>query len=374
MSEQESTMEDMPIAAPAAPKLVELRVRAVRVPMREPHQTASGAVAESPLVLTDAVFDDGVVGHSMVFTYTPMALAPVAELVRNFESLVKGEPLAPAEVEQKLARRFRLLGTQGLVGIALAAIDMALWDALARSHATSLVRLLGGVAKPVQAYGAVGYDGVARSAKVAEEWARRGFTGVKAKIGYPTVAEDVAVVRAMKSAVGDGVAIMVDYNQCLSPADAVQRMRVLDGEGLAWVEEPTLAHDYAGHALVAREAATPIQCGENWWGPLDLQHALDAQASDYVMPDVMKIGGVSGWLRAIALAQTRGIRVSNHLWPEISAQLLCVTPTAHWLEYADWWNPILSEPLSVERGMADPSGASGTGVAWNETAVERFAV
>jgi len=346
----------------------------VRVPMREPHQTASGAVAESPLVLTDAIFDDGVVGHSMVFTYMPAALTPVAELVRNFAALVQGEPLAPVETEQKLARRFRLLGTQGLVGMALAAIDMALWDALARSHATSLLRLLGGVAKPVPAYGAVGYDGVGRSAKVAEEWARRGFTGVKAKIGYPTVEEDVAVVRAMKSAVGDGVAIMVDYNQCLSPAEAVQRMRVLDGEGLTWVEEPTLAHDYAGHALVAREAATPVQCGENWWGPLDMQHALDARASDYVMPDVMKIGGVSGWLRAVALAQTRGIRVSNHLWPEISAQLLCVTPTAHWLEYADWWNPILTEPLSVERGMADVGGAVGSGVAWNESAVERFAV
>ena len=127
--------------------------------MAEPHQTASGAVAESPLVLTDAVFDDGLIGHSVVFTYTPMALQPVAELVRNFEALIKGEPLAPAEIEPKLARRFRLLGTQGLVGMALAAIDMALWDALARSHRTSLARLLGGVEKAVPAYGAVGYDG-----------------------------------------------------------------------------------------------------------------------------------------------------------------------------------------------------------------------
>ena len=362
-------------ASPTAssPKLLGLRVRAVCVPMREPHQTASGAVAQSPLVLTDATFDNGVVGHSMVFTYTPMALKPAAELIRNFESLVKGEPLAPAEIEQRLSRRFRLLGTQGLVGIALAAIDMALWDALARSHSTSLVQLLGGVAKPVQAYGAVGYDGVERSGRVAEDWAKRGFTGVKAKIGYPTVQEDVAVIRAIKSAVGDGIAIMVDYNQCLTPAEAVQRMRVLDGEGLTWVEEPTLAHDYAGHALVAREAATPIQCGENWWGPLDMQHALDAQASDYVMPDVMKIGGVTGWLRAMALAQTKGIRMSNHLWPEISAQLLCVTPTAHWLEYADWWNPIVEEPLSIENGLANVTGVTGTGITWNEKAVERFA-
>jgi mandelate racemase len=121
----------------------------------------------------------------------------------------------------------------------------------------------------------------------------------------------------------------------LTPIEAVQRRRILDDEGLTWVEEPTLAHDYAGHALIAREARTPIQCGENWWGTLDLQHAFDANASDYIMPDVMKIGGVTGWLRAAALAQSRNMRLSNHLWPEISAQLLCATPIADWLEHAD---------------------------------------
>ncbi len=358
----------------AAPKIQALRIRSVRVPMQHPHQTASGSVSESPLVLTDAIIDDGTIGHSVVFTYTPAALAPTAELVRNFEALVKGEPLAPAEIAQKLSARFRLLGTQGLVGMALAAIDMALWDALARSHQTSLVRLLGGVEKPIPAYGAVGYDGVKGSAATATDWAKRGFTGIKAKIGYATVQEDVAVIRAMRDAVGDKVAIMVDYNQSLSPAEGVQRMRVLDDENLTWVEEPTLAHDYVGHALIAREARTPVQCGENWWGPLDLQHAIDAAASDYVMPDVMKIGGVTGWMRAASLAQTRSIRLSNHLWPEISAQLLCATPTAHWLEYADWWNPIMDEPLTIENGMANVAGAIGSGVSWNENAVERFLV
>jgi len=354
---------------PSTPKIARFNVRAVRVPMRQPHQTASGAVSESPLVLTDVVLDDGTIGHSVAFTYTPMALAPTAELVRNFEALVVGDPLAPQMIEQKLARRFRLLGPQGLVGIALAAIDMALWDALARLHRIPLVHLLGGVEKPVPAYGAVGYDGETASAKVAEDWARRGFKGIKAKIGYPTVAEDVAVIRAMRNAAGTDVAIMVDYNQCLTPAEAVQRMRVLDGEGLTWVEEPTLAHDFAGHALVAREAKTPIQCGENWWGALDLQHAVDAHASDFLMPDVMKIGGVTGWMRAAAIASTKGLRVSNHLWPEISAQLLSVTPTAHWLEYADWWNAIIRDPLVIREGMTDIAGVSGSGVEWNESAI-----
>jgi mandelate racemase len=341
--------------------------------MTEPHQTASGVITESPLVLTDVITDTGISGHSIVFTYTAAALKPTAELIQNFETLVKGDVLAPAEVEQKLAKRFRLLGTQGLVGIALAAIDMALWDALARVHSMPLVRLLGGLEKPVRPYGAVGYDGVEGCAKAVEDWATRGFTGIKAKIGYPTVQEDVAVVRAMRKAAGDDMAIMVDYNQCLTPTEAVKRLRILDDEGLTWVEEPTLAHDYAGHALVAREARTPIQCGENWWGTLDMQHAIEAQASDFVMPDVMKIGGVTGWLRAATLAHTKGIRVSNHLWPEISARLLCCTPTAHWLEYVDWWNPILAEPLRVEKGMAIVGDAIGTGVEWNEDVVRRFA-
>lgn len=350
------------------------RVRAVRVPMQQSHQTASGTVSESPLVLTDVVTDGGIVGHSIVFTYTPAALGPTADLVRNFEPLVKGEALAPAALQQKLARRMRLLGTQGLVGMALAAIDMALWDALARSRNLSLARLLGAVEQPIAAYGAVGYDGVEGSARVAEDWAKRGFRGIKAKIGYPTVEEDVAVIRAIRAAVGEKIAIMVDYNQCLMPAEAVQRLRVLDGEGLTWVEEPTLAHDYAGHAAIARAAATPIQCGENWWGPLDMQHAIDAQASDYVMPDVMKIGGVTGWIRAASLAETRGIRLSNHLWPEVSAQLLSATPTAHWLEYADWWNPVLREPLQIEDGRAIPTAAPGSGIEWNESAITRLSV
>ncbi|MFN7571039.1 MAG: enolase C-terminal domain-like protein [Betaproteobacteria bacterium] len=357
----------MPIA-----KIAALHVRAVRVPLPEPHNTASGTVAESPLVLTDLTLDDGTVGHGLVFTYTPAALKPCAELIANLAPLVVGEPAAPLDVEQKLARRFRLLGPQGLVGIAIAAIDMALWDAVARQRGLPLCVLLGAAPKPIPVYGAVGYDGERGSAATAERWAKRGFTGVKAKIGYPTLAQDLAVVRAMRAAVGPQVAIMVDYNQSLTPTEAIERCRALDGEGLNWIEEPTLAHDYAGLAAVARAATTPIQAGENWWGTLDLQHALDAQASDYLMPDAMKISGVTGWLRASALAQPRGLRVSSHLWPELSAHLLAATPNAHWLEYADWWNPILAAPLALHGGTAVAGDAPGSGVAWNEDAVARY--
>lgn len=363
-------MSSVVTAVSGRTKIRELRVRAVRVPMN-PHRTASGVVSESPLVLTDVVCGDGTIGHSMIFTYTAAALKPAAELVRNLGELIAGEALAPAAIADRFAARFRLLGMQGLVGMAVAAIDMALWDALARLHGVSLVRLLGGVEKPIPAYGAVGYDGVSESARVAEDWAKRGFRGVKVKIGYPTVQEDLEVIRAIRHAAGSDIAIMVDYNQSLLPATAVERLRAIDDEGLTWIEEPVLAHDFEGHAHVAREIRTPIQCGENWWGPHDMRTAIDLRASDFLMPDVMKIGGVTGWLRAAALAEAHGIPVSNHLWPEISTQMMCLTPTAHYLEYADWWNPIVAEPLQVERGIAMASTAPGTGVTWNEEAIAR---
>ena len=135
-------------AAASTPKIRGLTVRAARVPLSEPHNTASGTVAESPLVLTDVHCDDGSVGHSLLFTYTPVALKPTAELVRNLEPLVSGQTAAPLDIEPLLVRRFRLLGSQGLTGMAMAAIDMALWDAQARRAGVSLARLLGAADKP----------------------------------------------------------------------------------------------------------------------------------------------------------------------------------------------------------------------------------
>src|SRR5579859_4605474 len=289
-------------------KVRELRVRAARVPMEHPHQTASGTITESPLVLTDIISEDGIVGHSIAFTYTITALKPTADLIKNLEQLIKGRDLAPTAITDELGKRFRLLGCQGLVAMAVAAIDMAMWDCLARKQSISLLRLLGAVEKPIPAYGAVGYDGALECARMAESWAKRGFKGVKAKIGYPSVDEDLEVIRAIRKSVGNETAVMVDYNQSLTPAEAVQRLRQLEDEGLTWVEEPVLAHDFKGHAVVTREIRTPIQCGENWWGVREMRIAIEIYASDYMMPDVMKIGGVTGWMRAAALAEAHSIR------------------------------------------------------------------
>jgi mandelate racemase len=349
------------------------RVRPLIVPMPEPHRTASGAVTASPLVLVDVTTTDGAVGHGLVFTYTAAALKPTAELITNLAPLTVGDPVSAEAVTDKLLARMRLLGPHGLVGIAIAAFDMALADAEARIAGKPLHALLGAAHRTTPCYGGIGFDGAEGSAKVAERWAGIGMRGVKAKIGYASVEEDIAVIRAIRSAAGPDMAIMVDYNQSLTIEQAIQRIARLEEENLAWVEEPTTAEDYAGHARIAAAARTPIQAGENWWGPREFEKAIAAKATDLLMPDVMKGYGVTGWMRIAKLAEQHALPASSHLWPEVSAHLLAATPTAQWLEYADWWNPIMAHPLELKDGMAVPSTRPGSGVEWNETAIAKLA-
>lgn len=359
----------------SVPTIESISVQTVLVPITPPHRTASGVVDKSPLVLLDIRCTGCLVGHAILFTYTPIALKAVADLVLGLSDLLVGSSLNPATLNKMLLARTRLIGSQGLIGMAIAGIDMALWDALARHQCLPLCQLLGGSATPVDAYGGTGFDGEVETARQAEQWVKKGFGGVKAKIGYPTVAEDLRVIRAMRSAVGPDVDLMVDYNQSLSPTDAIARLSQLDDEGLLWIEEPVLAHDYVNTARVKSAIHTPVQSGENWWGPADMQLALQADASDYVMPDVMKIGGVTGWMKAVSLAEAAGKQVSSHLWPEVSAHLLSVGATSHRLEYVDWWNDILDKPLMVEKGLsAIDTDIHGSGVNWNHASIEKYRI
>ena len=351
-----------------------LRTRAVDVPVQPPLETASAEIRSAPLVLVDLLTEEGITGRSYVFCVTPLALAPMARLVSSLGPLIEGDAVAPLAIEEKLQGRFRLLGPQGLTGMAMATVDVAAWDALAKAHELPLVELLGGERRPIPAYASLRAMGLESVTEEARGAVGSGFGAVKVRIGHPGVGRDAEVVRAVRSAIGESVDLMVDYNQVLSVPEAVWRARTLDEEGLYWIEEPTRADDVAGHARISRDARTHIQIGENWWGPHDMAKSLAAGASDLAMPDVVKIGGISGWLRAVALAEAEGMPASSHLYPEISAHLLAVTPTRDRLEYLDLAGPILQEPVRIEDGHAVISASPGTGVEWDEESVQRYLV
>lgn len=360
--------------------LPRLTIRAIRstpvtVPLTYVLGTSAAAVREAPLLLVDLETNEGITGCAYQFCYRSAAAPAIAGFLDDIAEAICGRPVAPAELWELLAKRHTLIGVEGIVRMAMSLIDVAAWDALARAAGQPLARLLGAEPRPVRAYNSNGL-GLMSTSALADEAGRLlagGFRAVKLRLGYPTLDEDLAAIRAVRGCIPGGVAIMADYNQALSLEEAMRRGRALDGEALAWIEEPIRHDDFAGCASLADALSTPVQIGENFSLVFDMQKAIDVRACDLVMPDLERIGGVTGWLRAATLASAAGLPMSSHLYPEVSAQLLAATSTAHWLEYVDWMNPLLVEPLKIVDGMAMPSSRPGLGLDWNRDIIRRYA-
>lgn len=351
-----------------------LIIRLCTVPLNPPLQTASGDIEAAPLVLIDLETISGIRGSAYLFTYTSLAQKPVADLIKGMAEWIIGQRLAPVAIHDLLSSRMRLLGAQGLVLMAIGGIDMAVWDALAKSRNQPLAIVLGGEMKKIPTYATMRNRRPDDLKREADELLRLGFEAFKIRIGLPELKDDINAIMALRAVIGRDARLMVDYNQSLTVVEAKRRIAELDKLTLGWIEEPTLANDFSGQADICRAAITPIQAGENWWGPEDAAKSLAAGATDLMMPDIMKIGGVTGWQRAIALADSVAMPVSSHIFPEISAHCLAATPNAHYLEYLDFAGILLKKPLQIRGGVAIISDEPGNGLDWNEAAIARFQV
>jgi mandelate racemase len=358
-------------------KITNIRCRAVAAPMKRPLATSVATLTASALLLIDLETDAGIVGRSYLFGMGRQNLPPMATLVEAMTAMIKGDEVAPFDIERKLRARYALLGVHNVVLIAMAGIDMAAWDALAQSLGQPLVRVLGAAPRPIPAYNSkgLGIMEIKALVKEATELVDEGFRAIKLRMGRPTAGADLEALRAVKNAIGPDVTLMVDFNQALTVAEAMKRSHMIDEEGgVYWIEEPIRADDFAGAARLAREIRTPIQLGENFMGPEQMAQALAAGACDFAMPDAQRIGGVTGWMRAAALAQGAGMEMSSHLFPEVSCHLLAATPTCHWLEYVDWADPVLKQPSELKNGHVVIPNRPGVGIEWNEAAVEKYRI
>ena len=353
-----------------------ISVVGVEVPMTYALGTSRGRITKAPLLLIDVETAEGVTGRSYLWSYFPQAMVAIASILKEVEERTKGERVVPAELWSSLTERFALIGVQGIVRMAMSGFDVACWDALATAAGVPLVRLLGGEPRRIPAYNSCGLGLMPADALAdeAEQLLGRGFRAIKLRLGYPTLAEDLAAVHAVKKRIPDGVALMVDYNQALGLDEALARGRALDRENIEWLEEPIRHDDYSGAAMLAGVLSVPVQIGENFSLVSGMRTALDAKSYDLVMPDLERIGGVTGWLGAAALAAERKIKMSSHLYPETSAHLMAVTPTAHFLEYVDWADKIVQQPLEIVEGEAVIPDRPGSGIVWNKAAVEKYRV
>jgi mandelate racemase len=350
-----------------------VRARAVDAPISRPVKNAFGVIRSAPLVLIDVMTDQGVTGRSYIFGYARLTLKPLVQLISDIGAELTGKPVAPFDLMAQMDAKFRLLGWQGLVGVAVSGLDMAFWDALGQAVAQPLAALLGGSPRPIRAYDSYGAVDPVADEKDLRRSLDQGFRGIKIKGGDGDLANDERVVKAVRSLISPDIALMLDFNQSLDPSEASRRITRLAPYDLHWIEEPVAAENLEGHAKVRETSPISIQSGENWWFPRGFAEAIASGASDFIMPDLMKVGGVTGWLRVAGQAEAASIPMSSHLFAEASAHMLAVTPTAHWIEYLDLARAILAEPVEIVDGTITARG-HGLGLSWDEAAVAKYLV
>jgi mandelate racemase len=350
----------------------DLRARPVVLKLKRPVVARIATITDWPLILIDLYTEEGIVGRSYLEPYLIKSMRYLVPALNDLGDLLKGRTVAPVEIYDAARRSLHFVGYQGLSMIAVAGLDMAAWDALAKAADMPLCVLLGGSVGPVKSYNSNGLwlrepDAVAAEAVQLRD--EGGFSGLKLRLGRDRVEDDLGTIEAVRRTVGSDMQLMIDFNQGLTLADALHRCHLIDDLGLAWIEEPIVYDNLDGYAQLAAELKTPLQIGENFYGPRDLHLALQKKACDLVMPDFMRIGGITGWLRAAAIAGAAGIPMSTHLYPEVAAQVMRVTETAHWLEWQDWADPVLQKPYEIRNGLLHIPDVPGVGLEWNEDAV-----
>jgi mandelate racemase len=352
--------------------LESIRARPVVLKLRRPVAARIATLTDWPLILIDLYTAEGAIGRAYLEPYIPKSMRYLIPALHDLGEMLKGRRLAPFEFYEAGRKSLHFVGYEGLSMIAVAGVDMAAWDALARAAGVPLCVLLGGSIGAVPAYNSNGLwlrspVEVAREAVELRE--EGGFEGLKLRLGRERLSDDLATIEAVREAVGSEMSLMVDFNQGLHFGEALERCHAIDDLGLAWIEEPIVYDNLEGYARLTADLKTPVQIGENFYGPRALYTALQMKACDYVMPDFMRIGGVTGWQRAAAIAAAAGIPISTHLYPEVAAHVMRVSETAHWLEWQDWANPILQRPYEVRDGKLHIPDTPGVGLEWDEKAV-----
>ena len=356
--------------------LESVTVRSVAIPMRRPIVSKVGTYPEWPFILIDVQTKEGIVGRSYLEPYLKNAIRYLGPAIMDLAEAFQGRQLAPLDLYRDAMGRLHLLGRQGVSLIAAAGLDMAIWDALAKAAGLPLAELLGGSVGRLRAYNTNGLWllPLEKLAKEAEELVAEGdFRAIKIRLGRESLGDDLRALEAVRGAIGADIDLMCDFNQGLTLQGAIARCHGLDDQGLYWFEEPIVFDNFAQSAQLTRELKTPVQIGENIYGPRSFLEAVQAGAADLYMPDLMRIGGVTGWMRAAAIAGAAGHPMSSHLYPEVSAHLLRATESADWLEWRDWGNPIIAEPFELKDGHVMVPNRPGNGIAWDEDAVRRFA-
>ena len=336
-------------------------------------------VGPRQLLTVQLATDDGVAGLGVTFWHGALSAALKAALDALAALTVGEDPRSLEAIASKLRGATGRTSANGsaIFNMAFAAIDMACWDIKARLANQSLCAYLGGARDRVPAYasGALlrgfALDDMQRTACRLVDM---GFRQLKLQCGAEPASESIERVRALRETVGASIELMCDVNQLWSVHHAIDVGRQLEPYRLSWIEDPTVPEDYPGLARIAAALDTPVTAGEYCVGMWPFRHLLEARAMDILMIDLMRVGGISAWLKVAALAQAFNVPVVSHLLPEIHVQLVAAVPNGLTVEYRPLTHGIFEQTPLLENGALLVPDRPGLGLTLSKEAIARYQV
>ena len=354
-----------------------VRSRVVAVPIRRPVVARIGRYDRIWFVLVDVETDAGISGLSYLWAFSPHGARAVQGVLDELAEVAVGEdPFFSTRLWRRMWSRITQWGHKGLSVIGMAGIDVAVWDIVGKSLGQPLAHVLGAHADRVATYASEGLwlsDDLPGLAREAEEILGGGFRAIKMRLGRPRLEDDLEAVRIVRQTIGPQVQLMVDANQGWDADYTIRIGRRLEAFDLLWIEEPVPHDDLIGHARIAAALDTPLASGENWYGPQGFREAIEQRACEVLMPDVERVGGVTGWQRTAALAEAWNLPICSHLFPEINVHLIASAPTGFMLEHMPWGEVLFQERLALVDGQIVLPQRPGLGLSWDTAVVERLA-
>ena len=359
-------------------KITGVRCVQVEIPLERPLRTAIHDVGSVGCVLATIDTDEGVSGEAYSFTMNAARLDVIQGMIESLAyHLIGRDPHDVEALWDAMWRDINFFGHKGITLFAISTIDTACWDIVGKAAGRPLHKLFGAARDAVDVYASGGlWLSLTVDELVAEArgFLEAGFRAMKIRVGKPHMDEDVERVAAVREAIGPDTVLMADANQGFTASHAIRLGRRLEQFGLYWFEEPVPAWDLEGHAAVAAALDTPVASGETEYTRYGMRDMIAARAADILMPDLQRIGGLTEFRRAAALAAAHDVPVSPHIFSEQSLSIAGSAPNCVYLEHMPWFEPLYRERMQLVEGrIAMPEG-NGIGFTFDPDAVDRLRI
>ena len=350
-----------------------------RIPVHREMHDAIRHFSKMDLVTVHIETDEGLCGMGFTYSIIPFGAREVCSLVnRGVGELIHHmDPRDHEQIWTRVWRQVDWVGRGGIAVLAVAAIDLAIWDLKSKAAAMPLYRLLGGARRCIPVYNTDGgwlNHSIEQLVEETKQIVAAGFRGTKIKVGKDDPAEDTERIAAVREVLGPHRTLMVDANERFTAAEAIRRAQMWQPHNLFWFEEPLPAEDILGHATLKAHTSIPIAVGESLFNRFQFRDYIATGGVSIVQPDVCRCGGITEWLKIAHMADCHNMQVSPHFVMEMHLPLVAAIPNSLFIEYIPSLDPVLTQPLQLADGCFIPSETPGLGVPFDCDRLRSFKV